>query len=74
MKGQIKTGNQQKQEVLDKISENDGEIIYNNSILVKAIFPDNKIEQTVRIYFEITERLNQKAELSGGNRLTVYLT
>jgi hypothetical protein len=72
MKDQINKVAQLKQKVLDKISENDGEIVYNDSSLIKAIFPENKIEQAVRAYFEITERLNQEAELSGGNRLTVF--
>ena len=74
MKGQIDTVAQLKQKVLDKISENEGEIVYNDASLIKAIFPEHKIEQAVRVYFEITERLNQKAELSGGSRLTVFLT
>jgi hypothetical protein len=72
MKNQINKVAQLKQKVLDKISENDGEIVYNDSSLIKAIFPENKIEQAVRAYFEITERLNQEAELSGGSRLTVF--
>jgi hypothetical protein len=72
MKDQINEVAQLKQKVLDKISENDGEIVFNDSSLIKAIFPENKIEQAVRAYFEITERLNQEAELSGGSRLTVF--
>ena len=63
---------QLKQRGLDKISEYDGEIFYNDSSMINAIFPDKKIEQAVRAYFEITDRLNQKAELYGGNRLTVF--
>ena len=74
MKDQIDTVAQLKQKVLDKISENEGEIVYNDTSLIKAIFPEHKIEQAVRTYFEITESLNQKAELSGGSRLTVFLT
>ena len=73
MKDGINQTAQIKQKVLDKISEYDGEIVYNDSSLINAIFPENKIEQAVRAYFEITERLNQKAELSGGSRLTVFL-
>lgn len=73
MVDQIKEVAQLKQRVLDKISENDGEIVYNDASLIKAKFPDNKMEQAVRTYFKITETLNQKAELSGGTRLTVFL-
>ena len=72
MKDGISQAVQLKQKVLDKISEYDGKIVYNDSSLINAIFPENKIEQAVRAYFEITERLNQKAELSGGSRLTVF--
>ena len=73
MKRQIKAVTQPKQKVSDKISGNNGEIVYNDFSLIKAIFPKNKIEQAVRVYFEISEGLNQKAELSGGTRLTVFL-
>jgi predicted RNA-binding protein (virulence factor B family) len=55
MKDQINEVAQLKQKVLDKISENDGEIVFNDSSLIKAIFPENKIEQAVRAYFEITD-------------------
>ena len=74
MKDPIDTQAQLKQKVLDKISENDGEIVYNDALLIKAIFPEYKMQQAVRTYFKITEGLNQKAELSGGTRLTVFLT
>ena len=73
MKDQIDRANQRKQKVLDTISENAGEIAYNDSSMIKAIFPENKMELAVRTYFEITDRLNQQAELSGGTRLTVFL-
>jgi hypothetical protein len=59
---------------LDKISENGGEIVYKDSSFIKAIFLENKIEQAVKSFFEITERRNQKAELSGGTQLTVFQT
>jgi hypothetical protein len=59
---------------LDKISENGGEIVYKDSSFIKAIFLENKIEQAVKSFFEITERRNQKAELSGGTLLTVFQT
>ena len=74
MKEQINEAARLKQKVLDQISENDGEIVYNDASLIKAIFPEYKIQQAVRAYFKITENLNQKAELSGGIRLTVFLT
>jgi hypothetical protein len=74
MKEQINEAARLKQEVLDKISENDGKIVYNDASLIKAIFPEYKMEHAVRTYFKITENLNQKAELSGGTRLTVFLT
>jgi hypothetical protein len=74
MKNPINSDAQLKKKVLDKISENDGEIVYKDSSLIKAIFPENKIRQAVKTYFEITERLHQKTELFGGTRLTVFLT
>ena len=73
MKEQMNGVDQIKQKVIDKISENDGEIVYNDSSLIKAIFPKSKMEQTIGTYFEITERLNQKAELYGGTQLKVFL-
>ena len=73
MKDQINEVAQLKQKVLNKIRENDGEIIYNDSSLIKAIFPENKIERAISTHFEISERLNQKSELHGGIRLTVFL-
>jgi hypothetical protein len=73
MKDPISQVAQIQQMVLDKISEYDGEIVYNDSSLINAIFPEIKIEQAVRAYIEITDRFNQKAELSGGSRLTVFL-
>jgi hypothetical protein len=73
MKDPISQVAQIQQKVLDKISEYDGEIVYNDSSLINAIFPENKIEKAVRAYIEITDRFNQKAELSGGSRLTVFL-
>ena len=73
MKAQFNKETQLTQQVIDKIAENDGEIVYHDSSLIKAIFPENKILQAVRAYFVIAERLHQKAELSGGSRLTVFL-
>jgi hypothetical protein len=72
MKGSVSDSGRLKQKVLDKISENEGEIVLESTSLLKAIFPDNKIEQAVNALFEITEKLDQKAELSGGSRLTVF--
>lgn len=72
MKDQFNKETQLIKQVINKITENDGEIVYNRSSLIKAIFPENKIEQAVRTYFEITERHYQDAELSGGRRLTVF--
>ena len=73
MKDQIDTVGQQKHKVLDVIRENDGEIIVDDSTLIKAIFPDNQIEQAVKAHFIITDRLNQKAELYGGKQLTIFI-
>ena len=72
MNDQIEAKTQHNQKVLDRIIENDGEIVYKDSTLIKAIFPENKIEQAVKTYFEIVERFNKKAELYRGNRLTVF--
>jgi hypothetical protein len=73
MKEQSDKITQLKQNVLDKISEYDGEIIYKDSSIIKIEFPKQKIQQAVRTYFEVTENLNQKAELYGGNRLKIFL-
>ena len=73
MKDQFNKETQLTQQVIDKIAENDGEIVYHDSSLINAIFLENKIEQAVRAYFAIAEGLHQKAELSGGRRLTVFL-
>jgi hypothetical protein len=72
MKDPVSDSAQLKQRVLDTISEYDGEIVLESASLLKAIFPENKIEQAVRVLFEITEKLDQKAELSGGSRLSVF--
>jgi hypothetical protein len=72
MKDPVSNSDQLKQKVLDKIGEYNGEIVSEDSSQIKAIFPENKMERAVRVYFEITEKFNQKAELSGGSRLTVF--
>ena len=73
MKDQIDQTTQLHQKVLDRISENAGEIVYNDTSMIKAIFPENKMELAVRTYFAISDGLNHRAELSGGTRLTVFL-
>jgi hypothetical protein len=72
MTDQIRPKAQLNQKVQEKISENDGKVVYKDSSQIIAIFPENRIKQAVSTYFEITERLNQKAELIGGRRLTVF--
>ena len=73
MEDKINATAEQKRKVLSVISENDGEIIHNDSSQIKAIFPESKIELAVKAYFIIVDRLNQKAELFGGSRLNIFL-
>jgi hypothetical protein len=73
MKEKINATPEQKRKVLSVISAYDGEIIHNDSSLIKALFPESEIELAVKAYFIIVDRLNQKAELFGGSRLNVFL-
>ena len=73
MEDKINAAAEQKRKVLSVISENDGEIIHNDSSQIKAIFPESKIELAIKAYFIIVDRLNQKAELFGGSRLNIFL-
>jgi hypothetical protein len=74
MKNKINDATQLRQKVLARVCENGGEIVYSDSSLIKVIFSEYEIGLAVRTYLEIVEMLNQKAELHGGTRLTVFLT
>jgi hypothetical protein len=57
-----------------RIIENNGKIISENERQLKAEFSYREMEKAVKVYFEITDYLNQDAILRGGCRLTVYYT
>ncbi len=61
-----------KEKVRERIVENNGKIITENDRLLKAEFPYREMEKAVKVFFELTKRLNQDAVLRGGCRLTVY--
>lgn len=60
------------EEVAELILANSGEITEEKHDRLIAVFPENKVESAVRVFFEITDELEYKATLTGGNRLTVY--
>ncbi len=64
MRTQIKRG----------LIENNGKIISENDRQLKAEFSYREREKAVKVYFEITDHLNQDAILRGGCRSTVYHT
>lgn len=61
------------EKITELILANGGEIAKENNDLLKAVFPENKVYQAVKVFFEITDNLEYKAVLTGGNRLTVYI-
>jgi hypothetical protein len=63
---------QMKNRIRERIIENCGELIYEDHSQIRAIFSEDKIETAIKTFFEITEKLNQKAVLSGGNEITVF--
>lgn len=58
--------------VVELILANSGEITEENHDHLVAVFPESKIEKAVSVFFEITDELEYKAVLTGGNRLVVY--
>lgn len=63
-----------KEQIRERIVENNGKIIAENDRLLKAEFPYREMEKAVKVFFELTKRLNQDAVLRGGCKLTVYYT
>lgn len=61
-----------KEQVIERIVENDGKIITENDKLIEAEFSYSEMEKAVRLFFELTKRMNQNAVLRVGNRLSVY--
>ena len=61
-----------KEQVIERIVENDGKIITENDKLIEAEFSYSEMEKAVRLFFELTKRMNQNAVLRGGNRPSVY--
>lgn len=61
------------EKITELILANSGEITMENNDLLKAVFPKNKVYQAIKVFFEITDNLEYKAVLTGGNRLTVYI-
>ncbi|MEJ2099595.1 MAG: hypothetical protein P8X68_06420 [Desulfobacterales bacterium] len=59
--------------IKEKIIANEGQITKENSDYLEAIFSENKTEKAVKTFFIISEKLNQKAVLSGGNRLKIFI-
>ena len=62
-----------KDKIRKKIIANEGRITKENSNYLEAIFSENKTEKAVKTFFKISEKLNQKAVLSGGNRLKIFI-
>jgi hypothetical protein len=61
-----------KAQVKKRIVENNGRIIAENDKLIEAEFPYREMEKAVKVFFELTKQMNQKAVLRGGYRLSVY--
>jgi hypothetical protein len=61
-----------KNQVKERIVENNGRITVENDKVLKAEFSYSEMEKAVKVFFELTEHLNQDAVLRGGCRLTVY--
>jgi hypothetical protein len=62
-----------KEEIIEKIITNSGKVTRDSSHLLEAVFPTDKTDKAVHVFFEITEGFKQKAVLSGGNKLAVYI-
>ena len=58
--------------VIEHIIGQNGKIIVETDKLIKAEFPYSDMEKAVKVFFKLTEHLNQDAVLYGGCRLTVY--
>ena len=65
-------GHAMKEQVKERIVENNGKIIDENDKLIKAEFSYKEVEKAVKVFFELTKQMNQNAVLRGGCRLSVY--
>jgi hypothetical protein len=65
-------GHAMKEQVKERIVENNGKIIDENDKLIKAEFSYKEMEKAVKVFFELTKQMNQNAVLRGGCRLSVY--
>jgi hypothetical protein len=61
-----------KEQVKQRIVENNGKIIAENDRLIEAEFSYDEMEKAIRVLFDLTQQMNQNAVLRGGNRLSVY--
>jgi hypothetical protein len=61
-----------KEQVKERIVENNGKIIAENDKVIKAEFSYGEMEKAVKVLFELTKQMNQNAVLRGGCRLIVY--
>jgi tRNA A37 methylthiotransferase MiaB len=65
-------GHAMKEQVKERIVENNGKIIDENDKLIKAEFSYKEMEKAVKVLFELTKQMNQNAVLRGGCQLSVY--
>lgn len=61
------------EKITELILANSGEITREKDDYVVAVFPENKIDQAVGVFCEITDNHEYKAILTGGNKLFVYV-
>jgi hypothetical protein len=61
-----------KEQVKERIVENNGKIIAENDKVIKAEFSYGEMEKAVKVLFELTKQMNQNAVLRGVCRLIVY--
>ena len=59
--------------IIEKIVANSGKVTKESNHLLEAEFPDDSTDKAVHVFFEVTEGFKQKAVLSRGNKLAVYI-
>lgn len=62
-----------KNDIIETIIANSGEVTRESTNLLEAVFPADKVDKAVHVYFKVIEDYKQKAVLSGGNKLAVYI-
>ena len=62
-----------KNKIKEKIVANEGRITKENSDYLEATFSENRVDKAVKTFFIISEKLKQKAVLTGGNRLRIFI-